>query len=199
MRINTFSFLIIFCLIGGVAGYIISLRENRYCHVTITLESSEPVEAQLFYDIGKGFNENDSIRKIIYQKNAPVTLYFDISGPSIDGLRFDPSQFTANLKIYEIIVKYDGEKPFSVPLDSLKPVNDIKLLNYEGKALSVETTESAHDPILKLTRISSKPHFFKFRALMFILAGAVISLAITFLVAWVYRNCMNGKERVNFL
>jgi hypothetical protein len=183
-----------FCLTGGVLGYILSQADSPYHQVMITLESSMPAETQLFYDTGKEFNENDSLKKIIYQTNALVTLDFDLSGRNLYGLRFDPSRSPAKIKIHEIIIQYQGEKAFSVPLDSLRAAKDIKWLDFDGKALTVETTEAAEDPILLLTRIGPAPHTSKLRILMYILAGAIISLLIAFFVLWVYRSSLNSTE-----
>lgn len=173
-----------------------SQRDDPHHRVLITLESSRAIETQLFYDAGKGFNENDSIKKVIYQANELVTLDFDLSGPNLYGLRFDPSRSPAKIKIREIIIKYKDEKPFTVSLDSLTGAKDIKSLHFDGKTLTVETTETAEDPILYLSRIGPAPHAFKLRWLLFILTGAIISLVVAFFVVWMYRNCMNGKETV---
>lgn len=183
-----------FCLTGGVLGYVLSLTDLPHHQVMITLESSLPAETQLFYDTGKGFNENESLRKVIYQANTPVTLDFDISGRNLYGLRFDPSRSSAKIKIHEIIIQYQGEKPFSVPLDSLKAAKDIKSLYFDGKMLTAETAEMVEDPILLLTQIGPGPHASKLRVLLFILTGAIISLLIAFFVGWVYRNCLNSTE-----
>lgn len=177
-------------------GYVLSQTDLPHHQVMITLESSLPAEAQLFYNTGKGFSENDSLKKIIYKANTPVTLDFDISGRSLYGFRFDPSRSPAKIKIHDIIIKYRGEKPFSVPLDSLKAVKDIKTLHFDGKMLSVETTEAAEDPILYLTRIGPVPHPSKLRVLIYILAGAIISMLIALFAGWVYRNCIDGKETI---
>lgn len=190
----SYLFLFILCLTGGISGFFIGQADSPYHQVMITLESSVPAETQFFYDTGKGFNENDSLKKLIYHANAPVTLDFDLSGPNLYGLRFDPSRSPAKIKIYEIILKYQGENPFSAPLDSLKAVKDIKTLHFDGKMLSVETAEVVEDPILLLTRIGPAPHNSKLRVLMHILAGAIISLLIAFFVVWVYRNCMNSTK-----
>lgn len=183
-----------FCLTGGVLGYVLSQMDHPYHQVMITLESSIPAETQLFYNTGKGFNENDSIKKVIYRANALVTLNFDLSGWKLYGLRFDPSRSPAKIKIHEISIQYQGENPFSVPLDSLNAVKDINTLHFDGKMLTVETTEAAEDPILLLTRIGPAPHASKLRVLLFILAGAIISLVIAFFVLWVYRSSLNSTE-----
>jgi hypothetical protein len=189
-------FLVAIFVMGGISGYVVSKRDNPNHQITITLESSMPAETQLFYNTGKGFNENDSLRKVIYQANAPVTLDFNLSEQNLYGLRFDPSRSTSKIKIHEIILKYQAERPFTVPLDSLTAQKDIKFLDYDGKTLTVETTEAAIDPILLLTRIGSAPHASKLRILICTLAGAIISLLIACFIVWVYRNCMDGEKTV---
>jgi hypothetical protein len=186
--------LVAFCLIGGVSGYVLSRTDNFQHQIMITLESSRAIETQLFYNRGKGFNENESIRKIIYQANVPVTLAFNLTGPKLDGLRFDPSRCPARIKIHEIILKYQGEKPFTIPLDSLTAIRDIKSLHYDGKTLNVETTEAAKDPILHLSRIGPAPRPSTLRTLLYVAAGAFIALGIAFFIRWVYRNCLIPTE-----
>jgi hypothetical protein len=198
MKINASPYLhfVIFLLIGGVSGYVLSRTDNLQHQVLITLESSTPVETQLFYDTGKGFNENDSIRKVIYQANALVTLHFDFSGRNLYGLRFDPSGSAAKIKIHEIILKYQGERPFTVSLDYLTAAKDIKSLHYDGRTATVETAEAAQDPILYLSRIGPVPRLTLYKIIARILTGAAIALGIAFFIVWVYRNCLNGKETV---
>ena len=198
MKIDTSAYLLscVFVLTGGILGYFISQANHPFHQVIITIESSIPLETQLFYDTGKGFNENDSIRKVIYQENVPITLHFDLSGPNLSGLRFDPSRSHATIKIHQIVLKYQGEKPFDVPLDSLTAAKDIQSLNYDGRTLTVETTEAAQDPILYLSRIGPAPRSTPFKIIAWIFSGAVIALGIAFFIVLVYRSCLNGKEAV---
>lgn len=191
-----YLFLFILCLTGGIIGYFASQTDPPYHRVTMRIESSKPVETQLFYDAGKGFNKNDSIKQVVYQTNIPVILDFSLPGRNIRALRFDPSRAPAQMKIYDITIRYRGEQPFRVPLNSLLPSRDIVSHQNDGNALTLETTVTAEDPILLLTRIGPAPHTSKLRILMYILAGAIIALVIAFFVVWVYRNCMNGKETV---
>jgi hypothetical protein len=180
-------------LTGGILGYFISYANPPFHQVIITIESSIPLEAQLFYDIGKGFNENDSGRKVIYQTDTAVVLDFSLTGPNLYGLRFDPSRSPGKVIIHEIIIKYQKEKPFTVPLDSLTAANDIKSLHYNGKTMTVETTETAVDPILYLTRLGPAPRLTPL-IIQRILTGAVIAYVIAFLIVWVYRNGLNSNE-----
>lgn len=190
MKFNTSSHLLfaILCLTGGILGYFISQADYSCCQVTMTIESSKPVETQLFYDTGKGFNENDSIKKVIYEANVPVILDFSLSGREFPGLRFDPSRSPAKIKIHEIILQYQKEKPFTVPLDSLTVVKDIKSLYYDRQTVTVETAEAAQDPVLYLSRIGPAPHASTLRTLLFIVAGAFTALGVAFFVVCVYRN-----------
>lgn len=198
LKIDTSSYLLffVFVLTGGILGYLISQANHPFHQVIITIESSIPLETQLFYDIGKGFNENDSSRKVIYQTDTAVVLDFSLTGHNLYGLRFDPSRSPGKIKIHEIIIKYQKEKPFSVPLDSLTASNDIKSLHYNGKTITIETTDAAADPILYLTRLGPAPRLTPLIIIRRILTGAVIALGIAFFIVWIYRSCLNGKEAV---
>lgn len=182
------------CLAGGIGGYLWSQKDPAYHEAIMTLESSVPAETQLFYDTGRGFNERESDRKVVYQAGVPVTLYFELSGANIRALRFDPSRSQAKIRIHELILKYRDDKSFAVPLDSLKAANDIQSLQYNGKVLTVETVDAAQDPILLLSRIGPAPRTTPLKIIARVLTGAVIALVLALLIVWVYRNCLNSNE-----
>jgi hypothetical protein len=182
------------CLAGGALGYLLSGTGDSHHQVIFTLESSVSTETQLFYDVGRGFNENDSIKKVVYQANTPVVLDFELSGPNLAGLRFDPSRSPAKIKIHEILLLYQDEKSFAVPLDSLTAAKDIQSLRYDGRMLILETVDAAQDPILYLTQLGPAPRVTLLRITARILAGAVIALGMAFFVVWVYRSA--NREQV---
>ena len=196
MKIHTSSYLFfsLFCLIGGVWGYLLSREEQPYHQFMITIESTKPVETQLFYDTGMGFNEGESIKKVIYQANTPVTLHFDLSGRNIRDLRFDPSRSPVSMKILGIMIQYQGEQPFTVPLDSLIPAKNILSYQYEGKTLTFATTEAAKDPIFLLKMIGPAPHASMLRTIRFILAGAFVSLVMVLFIVCLYRSSRFSTE-----
>lgn len=185
---------LLFCLIGGVCGYLLSHQDHPYHRIMITIESTKPVETQLFYDTGGGFNELESIRKVSYYVNTPVTLYFDLSIQNLYALRFDPSRSPVTMKILSIMLQYQGEQPFKVPLDSLVPAKDILSSQYDGKALTFATKETAEDPTFLLKKIGPAPHVSISKTIRFILAGAFIALVIVFFVVWVYRSIPISTE-----
>lgn len=173
-----YLFLFIICLTGGILGYFAGKSNPIYHQIIITLESSTPVDTQLFYDTGKGFNENDSIKQVVYQTNTPVILDFSLQGWNIRALRFDPSRSAAKMKIHEIIVRYKGEKPFLVPLDSLKAAKDIRSLDFEGKTVTIEMTETAEDPVLLFSQIGPAPRLTPYKIIVWILTGVIIAFGM---------------------
>ena len=175
-------------LIGGILGYWKG-RDNLVFHQVFTkIESSIPSEAQLFYDVGKGFNERDSDKRIIYKADEAVVLDFELTGDTIRGLRFDPSRSQARIKIHEIILKYHDEPPFIVPLDSLKAARDVRRLHFDGDRLIVETTAPAEDPILYLTNIGPVPRTAISNIVFNVGIGSLIALGVAFFTCWVYRS-----------
>lgn len=196
MKIHTSSYLVfsLFCLIGGVCGYLLSHEEHPHHQFVITIESTMPVETQLFYDTSMGFNEGESIKKVIYQANTPVTLHFGLSGRNIRDLRFDPSRSPVKMKILSIMILYQGQQPFTVPLDSLIPAKDILSHQYDGKTLTFATTEAAEDPIFLLKKIGPAPHASMLRTIRFVLAGAFVSLVIVLFIVCLYRSSRFSTE-----
>ena len=184
----------ILLMVGGASGYMLGQAEPYHHQAQVTLESSTPVETQFFYDTGRGFNENESMRQTVYRANAPSTLNFEFDGKKITGLRFDPAGSPARIRIHGIVVTYQREKPFAVPLDTLSAARDIQSLHYDGQTLNVETTGSAQDPILHLSRIGPAPMPSLFRTLSHIAVGAAITLGLAFFILWVYRNSFNPKD-----
>ncbi len=196
MKIGFSAFLVLSILtVGGVGGYFLSGPENAPLQVLITLESSVPIETQIYYDTGKGFNEGESIKQAVYQANVPVTLDFDIPDRKLIGLRFDPGRSHARIKIFEILIQNNRKRMrFAVPLDTLSAARDIKSLQYDGKAVLVETTETAQDPILLLGRIGKAPEPSIARTTLFSLGGAFAALAVALFILWVYRNSFDSKD-----
>lgn len=182
------------CIAGGALGYVLGGLGDSQHQAQITLESSTPVEAQFFYDTGRGFNENESIRQTVYRENAPATLNFEFDGKKITGLRFDPAGSPARLRVHGIVITYHREKPFSVPLDTLSAERDIQSLHYDGQTLNVETTETAQDPILHLSRIGPAPRPSIIKIFIHIAAGAAIALGLAFFILCVYRNSFGPKD-----
>lgn len=180
----------IFCLAGGILGYFIGHMDSSNHQITMKIEVTEPVETQLFYDTGSGFNEKESVKQMIYQTDEPVILDFSFPGQSIRALRFDPSRTPTQMKIHEITIRYREMNPFNVPLDSLVTANDILFQEYDGKILTIKTSATGKDPIILLTQIGSAPHSSLFKNLIHIVVCAGVALGVAFFSVCLYRNTM---------
>jgi hypothetical protein len=185
----------VLCLAGGSIGYVIGHINLPYHQGKMKIVASEPVETQLFYDTGRGFNEEESVKQVVYQAGVPVILDFSFPGRTICAIRFDPGKKPVQMEIHDIMLQYRGEPPFRVPLDSLVPSNDILSLEYDGLVLTIKTTAAANDPIVLLKRIGPAPHSSLLRNLIHILAGAGIALGVAFFSVWVYRMASSSGCR----
>ena len=181
---SSYLLLITLLLFGGASGYILGRAEEHHHQALITLESSKPIETQFFFDTGKGFNEKESNRKVIYQVNVPITIQCDFSGQQIEALRLDPSRSSARIKIHELILQYHKKRPFTVPLDSIVAARDIETMHHEGRVLILEVAENAKDPILLLRQIGPAPKSSKMRPIVSIIAKALFAFGIALFIIY---------------
>lgn len=172
------------CFLTGGLSYLGSVPVVSHHKAIITIESSKPIETQLFFDTGSGFNQNESVRKVVYQVNVPVTIQYDFSGYQIEDLRLDPSQSQARIKIHEMILQYHKKKPFVVPLDSIAAARDIKAIHHEGGILTLEVGETAKDPILLLKQIGPAPRSSKVRAIVQIIAKVLVVFGMVLFIIY---------------
>lgn len=77
-----------------------------YCITEGAIEMEPKMELQFFYDVGNGFNEEDSVRDIVDLKGEYVFHTQEIS-QDIKMLRFDPSHKGGLYFVYDLIVEDD--------------------------------------------------------------------------------------------
>ncbi|MEO6569236.1 MAG: hypothetical protein ABIO94_10785 [Opitutaceae bacterium] len=111
-----------------------------------------PAYAQLFWDAGRGFNENDSVRKDYEVHTYLQTLRFPLPSAPLKQLRFDPLDGEAQIDIREIRIVDTGNRTrLTVPLDSLVFHQDIltHVVHRDTmETLEVKTQPGRKDPIL---------------------------------------------------
>lgn len=107
--------------------------------------------AQVFYDVGRGFSEADSVRVAVQPGNKLTALRFPLPAGSLRALRFDPVDRPAHVsfraaritsKSREIIHRFS-------PLD-FSAQQQISSLQIEGDTVRLVTTPQADDPILQI-------------------------------------------------
>ena len=119
------------------------------------LTSSAPGIAQLFYDIGRGSNEEDSSHLPLVAGNQPQLQRFPLPMGTCQALRFDPLDRECVMTIaHARIVDRSGHVVRSFAPSDFVAAQQIASVTEENGVLKVVTTPGAFDPILsvKLTR-----------------------------------------------
>ena len=149
--------MVVFALLG--AGWVV-YKEMRLFYsgsipssLKLVMKSDVQDSVKIYYDCGFGFNEADMAGNELRAEGDFRTYHFDIPEPFFQ-LRLDPltKQGTVVIREMEISNRY-GERR-SIPLQSLKPVTDIRQLEIRGNGeLVVAVDENAKDPQIKVENI----------------------------------------------
>jgi hypothetical protein len=120
-------------------------------YLSIVAKSSTDSNAQVFYDIGNGFQEEDSAKTIVKKSSDFGQLSFQIPAGPINGLRFDPLDCEGTLEIKQITI--EGAEGVVHKLDHrkvLKPVNEMSLQNSENRTVLAHAPAGSTDPIISI-------------------------------------------------
>ena len=124
-------------------------RDRYFFDVTLT--SSSPGATQVFWDLGRGFNENDSSRQPLKIEPKPVVYRYMMPMGEIKALRLDPIDGTGEFSFsHAQIVDYRGKVVRAFHPADFRAVNDIARMEIRGDTLAVVTKSDARDPILEL-------------------------------------------------
>lgn len=121
-------------------------------HLEFDLCSSDSSPTQLFWDVGRGMNGDDSDRRN-YEPHAKLqTLRFNLPTTQLRALRYDPRDNPGSIRIRGIRVVDQGMRTRAVlPLNSLQPERETARLEVSSDQLIFESTPKASDPILNFT------------------------------------------------
>jgi hypothetical protein len=137
----------------GAALLFVSTGIDRrdYYFFDVTLTSSSPGNTQLFWDFGKGYNENDSSRQPLKIEPNPVVYRFMMPMGTMRELRLDPIDglgfFTFK---HARVVDYHGHLIRSFEPEDFTPVQHLARCEKMNDTLVVQTTPDARDPVLLL-------------------------------------------------
>src|SRR4249919_2966881 len=84
LQMSVMAIVIVLCIMA------VSGEKPAAFVLTATVQSSVIGRAQLFYDIGGGFSERDSVLAAITEVQTPLTLHFPLPPGVYRALRFDP-------------------------------------------------------------------------------------------------------------
>jgi hypothetical protein len=121
----------------------------------IALAADPPLTAQLFWDTGRGFDEQESLRLNYVPHTMYQTLRFDLPDlnrvkETLHALRFDPFDAAGTIRIFGIrVVDQDRRTKLRLPPDCLRAQRDISSIEIQAQQVLVRTTSTGRDPILE--------------------------------------------------
>ncbi len=113
------------------------------------MESSQPGISQIFFNAGRGYNEQDSYSITI--ADGKQQYVFPLTWKAIKKLRFDPINVTATVQIKDArIENKQGNiiKQFSA--QSFRSVQQIAQMDTMAGTVIVHTIQDANDPVLEI-------------------------------------------------
>lgn len=148
-RIIMIAFIICSLFVMGVIGYN-EYRELNKLYFVVDLETSASGSSQVFYDVGHGYNEQDS-HSISIQRGKSQKLFFQLPGKAIKSIRFDPINVSAVVSVRDArIENKHGDFIKIIPVHDFRPIQQIDEMDTSDGALAIHTIENANDPILEI-------------------------------------------------
>jgi hypothetical protein len=122
----------------------------QFFGLDVRLAASVSTTAQLYYDIGNGYRESDSVRVALVGA-APAQAYrFPLPAGRIVGLRFDPLDRAGTLVIEGPlrVATARGRVIANIPPVEIHAAHEIATIRTLANRLEVETSRTATDPQL---------------------------------------------------
>jgi 2-polyprenyl-3-methyl-5-hydroxy-6-metoxy-1,4-benzoquinol methylase len=157
IQLNKSKFLILSSIgvsIGLIITYCSKIQSATY-YLNITYKSNNHANCQVFYDIGEGYIERHSNKKLLDPKKTGE-LNFKIPAKKIYGIRFDPMDTNGSIEVKKISIM--GKEKFGdqhkilheFDLRTLKPVQQVDLAFNKSGNLIANTHIECNDPIIEL-------------------------------------------------
>ncbi len=126
-----------------------SIKKAQY--VSIELKANNIDDYQVFFDIGKGYNEVDSAWDKTNKEKQFNKLYFKIPSEDIKNFRIDLGSINNVVKIKSIEINTINKKYTLDPkkiLIAIKNLNQIKEIDEENGEITIKT--GGNDPFFEL-------------------------------------------------
>ncbi len=128
-----------------------SIDRRDYFFFDVTLTSTSPGTTQVFWDLGKGYNETDSSRQPLKIEPKPVVYRYMMPMGTFYHLRLDPIDgvgvFTFS---HAQIANVRGKVVHKFKPDQFRPNGDIARVTVQGDTFTVVTKPNSHDPYLEI-------------------------------------------------
>ncbi len=153
VEVNTFEFVVqlekISSTLSPEAKHDLFLESLRKIHphcLRISFQASSGGLAQLYYDTGNGFNEEESVRKAYSVRGDRIELEFSFPQVEVKRLRFDPLMGPVNIKIFSMELLLAGDEENAVRLDSFRPGRNIRRSGIKDDYFYAESKRKTNDP-----------------------------------------------------
>lgn len=125
-------------------------QETRY-FVRLAIQSSVRTSAQLFYDVGRGINEEDSCRQALRPSERDVEITFPLATGKLRSLRFDPLDGPGSVQLGELRIT-DGKTRIlcAIPANQFRPANNLVVHPQTNSGSVVQFTATGDDPSLEI-------------------------------------------------
>jgi hypothetical protein len=145
-------FFVVLLLLLTIILALLSYPKGEAMYLTMSLRSSAPGEASLYYDLGGGFREEDKTVTQIRKDSAALVYAFAIPNRDLFRFRFDPpAMFKGELSIGNIrIVNARGKTLREIDTNHLKPLHQIQAFQHADAEVSLAVQVGANDPQISI-------------------------------------------------
>ena len=126
--------------------FVESLRRVHPHILRVSFQASAGGLAQLYYDTGKGFNEEESVIRGYSAHGDRVDLELPFPHVDVKGLRFDPLMAPVNIKILRMDLLLAGDRENPVRLDSFQAGRNIRRSGVKDGCFFAESRRKTNDP-----------------------------------------------------
>jgi hypothetical protein len=141
---STLAVLLLLTTISAIFTY----QKVEILYVTMSLRNSTQGSADLYYDLGRGFREED--KAVIQIMKDPSAVVYAFAVPNRDLLRFrfdPPDTYKGEISIGNIrIVNARGKILREIDLNQMKPLHQIKTFQHTGSEIVITFQNGADDP-----------------------------------------------------
>jgi hypothetical protein len=121
-------------------------KDHSY-KLAILMTSEVPGTLQVYYDIGAGLREADSVAVPLEPERREYELPLPRGGYRV--LRIDPGDQAGRYTIERVAIRRpDGSTYWQIPLEELRPVHQLSLIELMSERLVVESPPGSNDPQL---------------------------------------------------
>lgn len=143
-----------------VTGAAFSRRDTHY-ELRVQMSSSVSSQAQVFYDIGQGYREeNSSTQAVVASANGHFQqLAFPLPTTTVYALRFDPLNAAGHFVIRDIEIRSRRGTVLRISPANVQSLNQIAQIYTQGNQVYATTVAGANDPGVRV--VLSQPLLLK--------------------------------------